>query len=140
MKDIAYENSTIAGQATANTSITTGESAALITITDLKLMKKSQLTLYFVVNPGSATKVTFLYYLSWDNGQHWSQYPIKSTSTGALVNTPTYVDTNSPTDGSSNWNTFDAFPLFGATQFKVTAKATTATATLVSLVAVVRDN
>ncbi len=129
------------GHATA-VSVLSASETTLLTITDIKMVQKSQLTVYFDVTLGSATQVNVKYYFS-PNAQEasptWFQVPIKDTSSGILSNIPSVIDSTSPSQ-STNIRTVEDLQMSGSYGLKITGQAVTANATLNSIYVVGRDN
>ncbi len=134
---IGYNNGVASGKSTV-TSILTSETT-LVTITDSKFLKSSQITAYYSVTLGSATAVNIRYYFSCDNGTTWFQAPIKNTSTGELVDTPSVINSTSPAQSGDRIMIEDR-PMSACSGFRITATATGATATLNNLTVITRDN
>ena len=142
---IGYNGATTAGQATA-VSVTTSETT-MLTITDLKYLEKSQLTLYFDLDlsGGTITSVKFRVYHSYDsvNAASTVWYPVPSVnySTGEMADTGFVIDSNSFAYTSNKYRCLVDLGMSSSMQMKVTAIGTgTGTATLNLITAVVRDN
>lgn len=135
---ISYELGTIASAIKTDTEIDTSEGDILI-VRDFKFLQKSQVSVYFAVELGSATEVKFSYYVSPDGGLTWFKLPTRNDSTGLLSDIPTKVDATSPTQGGII-QVVDEFPMSATNCLKITGQAVTDKATLKSLYIGVRDN
>jgi hypothetical protein len=128
----------------------TGSSVSHTTETDLLTLKaspaatwlaKSQLTVYIKQTLGSASKVSYGYYYSFDQGTTWFKVPVKDVTTnkGNLVDVPTYVDSNSPSQ-SGVIQVIEDLPSSGCNAFKITGLAATADAGAYAITVLARDN
>ena len=123
-----------------STSLKTAE-ATLVTVSLAEYLRKSQFTVYINTAIPGGGSVVFKYYYSPDNGTTWFMIPIKDSSSGILVSTPSKVDATSPTqDSGTSYKVIDNIAVGAATQFKVTAATSASTATLNSLTILARDN
>jgi hypothetical protein len=141
MEEIAYPQAIQIGSALAVT-IATSETT-LLTITDGKATKFSQITNYFDIVLGSASSVRLKYYFSPDNGTTWYQIPTRNTSTGVLVDTPSVADATSPAQtisAVSHIRVVEDIPFSGSLGYKVTGTAVAASATLTSISVYGRQN
>ena len=139
--EISYGAAVQIGAATPATTYSDGTEHTLVTITDLKYHKKSQMTTYFDISLVSgSTKVSVRYYMSPDNGTTWFQVPLKITSTGILSNIPTVLDLTSPTQ-TTKIRTIEDISLSGTTAVKITGQADNAAGFTVNTLNVFgRDN
>lgn len=135
---IEYNSSLIAGTSTVTT-IPFASETELLVITDRKFAAKSQVTIYFDITLGSATEVTFRYYVRPRDSAVWYQLPQKDPITGILTPFPTVLDSTSPTVGS-DIRTVEDLNMSGCYALRITGQATTADADLNSLDVLVRDN
>lgn len=138
-QSVTYSLPALVGSGTAATSIGTSTEVTLLTVTDPEVLRKSQLSIYMSVAPGSSTGVKFRYYFSPD-GVTYYPLPTRAAATGILTDIPSELTSASYVDGSSNWVGMDAVPMPACRAFKVTAISATAAATLNSLVVTARDN
>lgn len=143
----SYNGATTAGQATA-VPITTSETTMLI-VSDTKYSFKSQLSLYLDVDlsAGTISSAQFRVYCSYDSSSVpaasvlWYPLPVQNLSTGQLFDTPFIVDSNAHAYTTGKYRELYDIPLSACMQFKVTAIGVgSATATLNTITAVVRDN
>lgn len=137
-KEIAYSQPGAIVAATA-VSIATSETT-LVTLTDAKYFRKSQLTVYFDCSLGSATSVKIRYYQSPDNGVTYYQLPYRNDSTGELIDDPTVLDSNSPIQASTHIRTYEDIPITGTTAYKITGQAVGSTATMNVINVFAKDN
>lgn len=141
MEFISYAPAVIAGQAAPSSVSHTVETDLLI-VNSGGFAEKSQLSLYIDQVLGSATKVSYGLYWSFDRGATWYKLSVEDlvTNKGDLVDIPPYVDTNSPLQASTHLKTIFNCPMPGANAFKVTGLAAGADSGALILTAVVRDN
>ncbi len=146
MPPVRYSPATIAKQSTA-TSVSHTVETDLAIVSDPRYLENAQLSIYIKQTLGSATKVSFGYYFSFDydpaapSSATWYKVCIRdlSTNKGDLVDIPMYVDSNSPAQ-SGVIMTVDNLPTSGASAFKVTGLAATADAGANELTVMSRDN
>lgn len=143
----SYSGATLAGQASA-VAITTSETTMLI-VSDTKYPFKSQLTLYLDadLSGGTITSAQFRMYVSYNSSSVaaasvvWYPLPIQNLSTGQLLDTPFIIDSNSHAYTTGKYREVYDIPMSACMQFKITAIGVgSATATLNTITAVVRDN
>ncbi len=124
----------------ASITITTSETK-LFEVTEMTPFRKSQITCMYNITIGSATSVKLRYYFSPDFGVTYFQVPLKTLSTGVLSDTPSVMDTTSPSkDSGTTFQFVEDFPMSGTTAFKITGQAVAANATLTTLDVFARDN
>lgn len=136
--EIEFSAPYLLGAVATNKTIDTTETT-LLTITEQKGFKLSQLTAYFKVTLGSATSVKFKYYVSPDCGTTYYQLPTKDRTTGVLIDEPTVIDATSPTQSTAILTVEDR-PIPATTALKITGTAVANTATLNYLYAYTRNN
>lgn len=135
--EISYPLASQIGQSTAVALSTT--EATILTITDLKHFKRSQLTTFLEVDLGGAASVNIRYYMSPDGGTTYFQVPLKTTSTGILSDTPTVLGSTTPANGGYV-RVIEDIPLSGTTALKITGQTNTSTASVTRCIVYGRDN
>lgn len=132
-KEINYAPPGVAKYA-SNVSLNTSTETDLVVITDGKHLPKSQLSVYMDYALGSATEIDIRYYCSPDYGTTWFQIPIKNTSTGVLANTPSVINSTSPS------KVIEDIAFSATAGFKVTGKSVGSTGTMTNIYVISRDN
>lgn len=114
----------------------------LVVVLDPKMLQMSQLSIYLKSTLGSATKVSFGYYFSFDLGVTWYKVPRKDNATnfGDLVDSPSYIDANSPLISTGIYGAVDNLPTSGANAFKVTGLAAGSDSGSTEVTVMNRDN
>lgn len=146
MPPVRYSPATIAKQATGS-SISHTVETDLAVVSDSRYLEHAQLSIFLKQTLGSATKVTYGYYFSFDydpaatSSATWYKVPIRdlTTNKGNLVDVPMYVDSNSPAQ-SGVILCVDNIPTSGARAFKVTGLAATNDAGAFGVTIMSRDN
>lgn len=136
---ITYNTPGLAGYAAA-VALNTSTETDLVTISNNNFLSSSQITVYYRVTLGSATKADFRYYVSPDDGSTWYQVPIQDPTDGVLENIPNAaIDSSTYSSASVSYAIHD-IPMSSCKKFKITGKSTTAAATVDKIHVFVRDN
>lgn len=107
-----------------------------VTLSDLKF---SQFTVYVSTQLTGATKATFNYYYSPDQGTTWYPVSLYNTSTGEIVQRSVVVDTGTYST-SGHYRFVDNTPAGSMTAFKITGKVDAGTPTLDAIIVAGRNN
>lgn len=140
MPPVRFPPATIAKQASGSSVSNTVETDLAI-VSDPRYLEDGQLSIYIKQTLGSATKVSYGYYFSYDAGATWYKVCIRdlSTNKGELLDIPMYVDSGSPQQAGVI-QTVDNLPTSGANAFKVTGLAATAVAGAFVITVMSRNN
>ena len=122
----------------SNVTVATSETT-LMTITSENFTRQSQLTAYYQVTLGGATNVKIRYYMSPDGGTTWFQVPIKDKTSNVLADSPSIINSTSPTQTGVQ-KVVEDIPMSATTAIKITGQATDASATMNQCYLWVRDN
>lgn len=144
---IRYAPATIAAVKSVS-SVSAVTETDLAIVSDPRYLEQSQLSIYLKATLGSATKVSFGYYFSFDynpaspSSATWYKAPIRdlTTNKGDLLDIPMYLDANSPLFSAGIYAAVDNLPSSAASAFKVTGLAAGATSGAVVVTVVSRDN
>jgi len=138
MSQINYEKPVLAAKSTDDLSIATSETT-LMTVTTENFTRQTQLTAFYQITLGSATSVKIRYYMSPDGGNTWFQVPVKDKTTNILGDTPSIIDSTSPTQTGVQ-KVLEDLPMSATTAIKITGQAVANAATLNKGYLWVRDN
>lgn len=131
-----YNPALIAGKATATA--LSGTETNLLTITDTKYLKSSQLSIYLSVTLGAVASATFYYYFSPDNGTTYHPVSLYNTSTGEITQRSVLVDSGTYSTGGVSL-ALDNVPMAAGTTLKITGKSASGTPAF-ALTVLARDN
>lgn len=116
MANAYFSSGEIIGDGTA-TAIGTAEKDVVI-VSELRKLKKTQLSVYLEPTLGTHTSMEFRYYYQHETSGSWHELVKQNASDNTLDDFPAIVDANTPNSG----NTVYQFPLGSCAGFKVTAK------------------
>ena len=134
---IGYNPALVVGKSTV-TGLTTSE-ATLLTVTDTKLLKSSQLSIYISVELAAVASATFYYYFACDGTLDWYPVCLYNTSTGAMTQRSVVIDSSTYVSGSNSF-ILDNVPMPAGAKLKITGKCASGTIALNNLVVMGRDN
>lgn len=137
MDVLAGYNVAVLGGKASSTTLSTSETT-LLTITDPKYLKSSQLSIYVSVTLGAVASATFYYYFSPDSGTTYYPVSLYNTSSGEITQRAVLVDSGTYASGGVSYY-LDNVPMPAATTLKITGKSASGTPAY-TLTVLARDN
>ena len=121
-KIISYNPAALGGKLLEPVTLNGTTETVLVEIEDDKFLAQSQVSVYLEAELNSSSEIEIRYYSSPDKGLTWYQIPTKDPSSGVLEDTPTVLDSTSPSEGSVI-RIVEDIPVSAGHAFRVTAIA-----------------